>query len=249
MASKTLNNVNYFLKNGEYIVGNNETQKSGLSPTTYSGAIVIQEKIGEIKITEIGQYAFYYCSITRVTIHAKIRSINLYAFSWCSNLEYINIPETVTFIGDASLYLDTNSVLVCPKTTIEFNQGRKQGLFIDSENFQYKDLLIVIYPSDIVPKYKSSYAFVGTKKYYICTPSVFDFYTKTTTTNQELCGSPQYKGPPKTKNVCTCKRHRRQSNIPLISIIVFLLVVPYEGISIPLPTTTKVAQIAPSNKK
>ena len=233
MTSKTLNHVNYFLKNGEYIVGDNKTEKSGLSPDTYSGAIVIQEKIGEIKITEIGCFAFSQCSITRVTIHAKIRSIHSGAFRYCSNLEYINIPETVTIIDDyAFTFDDVNGAPGCPKTIIEFNKGRTQSLFIHCENFMFKDLLIIIYPSDFVPKYESYNAFFLIEKLYICAPSVFDFYTKTTTENQELCGTPQYKGPPKTKNECSCKRYRRQSDVPLLSIMIFFLAVPYEGISI-----------------
>ena len=103
-------NVNYYYFDEFYIVGDNSTEKSGIDDDSIEN-ITIYDQINGKSVQEIGAKAFYQCQqLKRVIINAKIRSINRYAFMFCSNLEYINIPSTVTFIGEASLCLNNMNV-------------------------------------------------------------------------------------------------------------------------------------------
>ena len=101
MCFATLNNINYFLKDGFLTVGDNSTEKAdGITDASYSGEVVIEEKIRGKEVLGIAQCAFDGCLyITSVIIYAKLRSINKWAFRNCKNIEYINIPSSVTFIG------------------------------------------------------------------------------------------------------------------------------------------------------
>ena len=76
--------VRYFLSGSFYTVGNNATKNAdGITDASYSGEIFIEDKINGKEVLEISQYAFQACSITRVIIYAKIRSINRCAFYCC----------------------------------------------------------------------------------------------------------------------------------------------------------------------
>ena len=71
----------------------------------YSGDIVIPESVsckGTIyNVTSIGGYAFSSCSsLTSVTIPNSVTSIGYNAFACCSSLTSVTIPNSVTSIGD-----------------------------------------------------------------------------------------------------------------------------------------------------
>ena len=56
-------------------------------------------------ITEINQYAFYYCSsLTSVTIGNSVTSIGEYAFYYCDGLTSVTIGNSVTSIGNSAFY-------------------------------------------------------------------------------------------------------------------------------------------------
>ena len=81
-------------KNAEVTSGDNK----------YTGAIAIPSTIsynGEMyNVTSIGEYAFSYCSsLTSVTIPNSVTSIGENAFTACSGLASITIPNSVTSIG------------------------------------------------------------------------------------------------------------------------------------------------------
>ena len=82
---------------------------------------------GAYGLTTIGNYAFYYCGLTEITIPANVTSIKEGAFEYCNNVESINlsgatslerietnafydcfktfnidVPSTVTYIGDGA---------------------------------------------------------------------------------------------------------------------------------------------------
>ena len=227
MSFRTIDNVNYYTENNYVTVGDNATEKAdGIVSTSYKGPIVIREKINRKKVLYISQYAFYNCqSITKVTIYAKIIAINIRAFDYCINLEYINIPATVTFIGFGALYFGTSQSNIDLDVTIEFNQGTRDYLLIGDQEFAGRINVYIIYPFNIAPKYTAAYPFVRVNNAVICAPSVFTFYTKQTI----KCPISQYKE--------TCKQHctynfKRNNNISLVTgLIISLLCQHFQVIS------------------
>ena len=215
-------NVKYFRCGDFYTVGDNTTTSvDGITDQSFNGEIVIEERIKGKRVIEISQYAFQSCSIKRVTIYAKIRSINLRAFRYCTKLEYINIPSTVTFIGHTALLLGESGVTFDLDATIEFNTGREENIFIEINNFANRKTFFVIYPSTFVPDYfEITGAFNGATTAHICAPSVFDFFTKQTITDASKCPVPQYRERYNSCNICrTCRAKRDQSHL-LISILI-----------------------------
>ena len=86
----------------------------------YSGNIIIPEKVtyngAEYSVTSIGGSAFSHCSsLNSVTIPNSVISIGYDAFSYCSSLTSITIPNSVTLIGSFVFY-GCSSL-----TTIEWN--------------------------------------------------------------------------------------------------------------------------------
>ena len=195
MSEVKKNYVRYFLSGSFYTVGNNETSSAdGITDASYTGEITIEDKINGKEVLEISQRAFESCKIKKVTIYAKIRKINLWAFCYCSKLEYINIPSSVTYIGQSALFLGESGVVCNIDMFIEFNKGRAQELFIYKQNFANRKTFFIIYPSTIAPEYSDTLnAFWGTETYYICAPSVFTFYTKQTTKDFSKCPDPIFK--------------------------------------------------------
>lgn len=65
----------------------------------WTGAITIPDEVNGLTVTSIGEYAFYYCPITSITIPNSVTSIGNNAFA-SSGLKSIIIPNSVTYIGD-----------------------------------------------------------------------------------------------------------------------------------------------------
>ncbi len=74
--------------------------------TKYTGSgvnVVIPESLGGCPVTSIGEWAFSYCSsLTSVTIPEGVTSIGNSTFYNCSSLTSVTIPEGVTSIGNSA---------------------------------------------------------------------------------------------------------------------------------------------------
>ena len=75
----------------------------------YSGDIVIPKSItyenSKYSVTSIGDWAFSYCTgLTSITIPNSVTSIGNYTFFGCSGLTSVTIPNSVTSIGDYAFY-------------------------------------------------------------------------------------------------------------------------------------------------
>ncbi|MBR3818603.1 MAG: leucine-rich repeat domain-containing protein [Clostridia bacterium] len=69
----------------------------------YSALVTIPSTLGGYRVTSIGSYAFSDCSgLVGITIPDSVTSIGNYAFNNCSNLKSITIPESVTSIGNSA---------------------------------------------------------------------------------------------------------------------------------------------------
>ncbi len=85
----------------EVISESDKTAKIVAATEKYTGDIVIPSIIDGYTITSIGEKAFSYCSsLTSIVIPNSVTSIGEYAFNGCSGLTSIEIPGSVTNIGN-----------------------------------------------------------------------------------------------------------------------------------------------------
>ena len=75
-------------------------------PYEYSGDVVIPEEVNYmgriLKVTSIGEYTFWHCSITSVTIPNSVTNIGDFAFDMCNRMTSVTIPNSVTSSGKAA---------------------------------------------------------------------------------------------------------------------------------------------------
>ena len=180
MTLETLYNVKYYLHDNLYVVGDDSTANgNGITSLQYSGEITILEHVHGKPVTEVCQFAFRECHyITKIFIYAKITKIKEKAFSHCINLEYINIPSSVTFIGLHGLYFGTGYSVVAKPITVEFNKGRTKKLYIDGGSFNFRNNISIIYPYSRSPTFVLGETFFNTENVVICSPKSFVFITK-----------------------------------------------------------------------
>ena len=95
--------------NFEYSVSEETNEVTITKYIGSGGAVEIPEKIDGKTVTAIGKFAFSYCtSIKSVTIPEGVTSIELDAFGNCTSLESVTIPDSVTAIGAEAFYNCTN---------------------------------------------------------------------------------------------------------------------------------------------
>ena len=99
----------------------------------YSGDIVIPESItynaSKYSVTSIGDWAFSYCTgLTSITIPNSVTSIGNYAFWDCYGLTSITIPNSVTSIGDFVFsYCTGLTSITIPNSVTSIGDGAFSG--------------------------------------------------------------------------------------------------------------------------
>jgi len=94
----------WLLRNGEVeIYGGKKI--SAISATTKDSITVPEYVTNGMKVTRIGDYAFYHCNkLDSVEIPEGITSIGRNAFEGCTALTEVDIPTSVTEIGDGAFF-------------------------------------------------------------------------------------------------------------------------------------------------
>jgi hypothetical protein len=83
------------------------TNNGSITITGYTGpggAVTIPGAINSLPVTTIGMVAFYFKSVTSVTIPDSVTNIGEGAFSFCTNLTNVRIGNSVSSIGDFAFY-------------------------------------------------------------------------------------------------------------------------------------------------
>ena len=99
----------------------------------YSGDIVIPESItyenSKYSVTSIGDWAFSYCTgLTSITIPNSVTSIGNYAFWDCYGLTSVTIPNSVTSIGDYVFsYCTGLTSITIPNSVTSIGDGAFSG--------------------------------------------------------------------------------------------------------------------------
>ena len=159
-----------------------------------------------------------------MTIHAKLTSINAYAFIACYDIRYINIPETVTFVGEWAFSMaDYSGVISESPITIEFNEGRTKPIYIGSVGFSHRKHYTIIYPSNKEPTYSMDSQFSGVTSALICAHSDFNFLGKfNTTTEMTKCPPQIFKKAKRIMNTCD-KKYKYNNSLAASQIIVLVI--------------------------
>ena len=103
--------------------------------------------------TDVGAYAFSGCSsLTGVTLPDSLTEIRRHAFSE-SSLKEISIPENVTLIGEHAFWNTSMYNITVPKKVSSigagaFSKGLMQAIFVDKENQYYTSENGVLYNKD-----------------------------------------------------------------------------------------------------
>lgn len=103
--------------------------------------------------TDVGAYAFSGCSsLTGVTLPDSLTEIRRHAFSE-SSLKEVSIPENVTLIGEHAFWNTSMYNITVPKKVSSigagaFSKGLMQAIFVDKENQYYTSENGVLYNKD-----------------------------------------------------------------------------------------------------
>ena len=106
----------------------------------------IPDKIDGVAVTDIGGYAFKYCSsLTSVTIPDSVTTIGYGAFYSCSSLTSVTIPDSVTTIGGYAFYSCSSLTSVTipdSVTTIGYSAFEGTAYYRDEGNWE-NDVLYI----------------------------------------------------------------------------------------------------------
>ena len=153
-----------------------------ISPSTVKGKICIPDKIDQLQVIGIGDWAFYGCKgIKSVAIPSSVSYIGKYAFSQCTGLEEITIPrgvqsiEEATFEGCSRLksvtlpegldHIWISAFSGCAFKTIKIPESvlTVEGLAF----FKCKNLESITIPANVIHWGEAATASSGVKHYYV----------------------------------------------------------------------------------
>ena len=103
--TETVNGITwtYTVSNGKASVGGGSS--SPAVPKSTTGAITIPSTLRGYRVTNIGDYAFFYCTnLVSVVIPSSVTNIGDSAFFYCTNLVSVTIPDSVTSIESGAFY-------------------------------------------------------------------------------------------------------------------------------------------------
>lgn len=112
----------------------------------YRGDITISSMIKGLKVTEIGDLAFYDSEVTNVHIPLTIERIGKNALCGCLKLESIEIPESVKEIGSVAfganpnlkdVYCYARDIILGYNVFYKLTDVKKITLHVPEENLQY----------------------------------------------------------------------------------------------------------------
>ena len=176
--------IQYCLIDGETYVGNNETNAYNNETTPID--ITIPKTFHGNDVIYIGSYAFnFYRKLRKVKIQASIIAINRGAFANCPNLEYINIPSSLTFLYDNAIQCYNAGNPSPGVLTVAFDFDSQIQL-IGRQLFSYKEF-IHIYICDKISPIVKSYVFNSTEVTIYSTSS---FSLNNITTTLTYCCAP-----------------------------------------------------------
>ena len=100
--------VSYRCDSAFKLVYKYEAGLNGLYPTRrnwYQGDLVVPDRVTwqsvEYRVTSIGEYAFFNCPLTSVSLPSGIDSIKKCNFLACSGLKEITLPDSVRYVGQS----------------------------------------------------------------------------------------------------------------------------------------------------
>ncbi len=113
----------------------------------------IKTVVIEHGVTTVGDYAFYSCGLTSVTIPDSVASIGVSAFSICGSLTSVTIPEGVASIkngafSDSGLTTVTIPASVTSIGNSAFSCDKLTAITVDSGNAVYYDIDGVLFSKD-----------------------------------------------------------------------------------------------------
>ena len=124
------------------------TNNGAIKITQYTGSggvVTIPGTINGLPVTSIGDDAFSDCTnLTSVTIPNSVTTIEGWAFNDCTKLTSINIPSRVTSIGDSAFYGCTKlTSITIPSSVTSIGDSAFAGctslaaITVDSMNLNY----------------------------------------------------------------------------------------------------------------